>query len=153
VKEMIPKGELMRYGEPVRMKESFFDGIFESNFFNKLDRNVVDTVWPRIDIVEEEDSFVLRADVPGMEKEDITINVERDKLTISGEKKGLTGDEGEGRYYHLERTYGTFHRSFTLPSSIDSEKKIEAHYRNGVLELTLRKSKGSASKQIEVKIE
>jgi HSP20 family protein len=152
-KEVSAMRELMRFEEPMTMLEPLFENLFESNFFNRLDRDVSETIWPRIDIVEEPDSFVLRADVPGVEKDDISINVEGDTLMISGEKKGFTEEQGKGKYYHLERTYGSFCRSFTLPSSVDREKKIEAHYKNGVLELMLRKSKESASKQIEVKID
>ena len=145
--------ELMRFEEPVAMMEPFLEDMFESNFFNKWDRNISNTLWPRIDIVEETDSFVLRADIPGLEKDAISINVEGGTLTISGEKKEVKEERGKGKYYHLERTYGSFCRSFTLPSSVDSEKKIEAHYKNGVLELTLRKAKELMSKQVEVKID
>ena len=144
--------ELIRFEEPRTMWDPFMEDFFENSFFTRWDRDVDGTMWPRIDIVEEPDSFVLKADVPGLEKDDISIDVEGRTLVISGEKNETKREHGKGKYYHLERSFGSFSRCFTLPSNID-EKKIEAHYKNGVLELTLRKTKESVSKMIEVKVE
>ena len=95
---------------------------------------------------------MLKADLPGLEKDDITINVDNRTLTISGEKGETKRESKKGNYYHLERSFGSFCRSFTLPSHVD-EKKVEAHYKNGVLELILKKTGDAVSKAIAVKVD
>ena len=109
------------------------------------------TLWaPEVDIVDEKDQIRVKADVPGMKKDEIEINVENDVLTIKGEKK----EEKEIRerdFIRSERYYGVFHRSFTLPSSVDASK-VNASYKDGVLEITLPKREGAKPKQIKVEI-
>lgn len=142
---------LMRHERPETLVNSFFDEFLEESFFNRWDREMTGTMWPRIDILEESDNFVLKADLPGMEKDDISISVDGRTLTIYGEKKEMKRETKKGNYYHFERSYGTFRRSFSLPTHVD-EKKIEAHYKNGVLELWIKKTGQSVSKAIEVKV-
>jgi HSP20 family protein len=146
--------ELIRYEGPETFVSPFFDDCdcVEDSFFDRWDREMTGTMWPRIDIIEEPKSFILKADLPGLGKDDISINVDGRTLTISGEKEETKQDRKKGNYYHLERSFGSFRRSFSLPAHVD-EKKIDAHYKNGVLELTLTKTGEAVSKAIEVKVD
>jgi HSP20 family protein len=92
---------------------------------------------PAIDLVEEGDSYVVRADVPGVSEEDVKVEVQDGVLTISGERSSQTEDKQEGSY-RLERTYGSFSRSLRLPEGVDADA-IEARYDAGVLELSIPK--------------
>ncbi len=144
-------GALMRY-QPVSSLSRMIDELFdESKFFNALDRSLPEGNWPRVDITEDEKAYHIKADLPGMEKDDISVSVERGLLTISGEKKEEKKEKKKGQFYHYERRYGNFTRSFNLPDHVD-EAHIEAAYRNGVLELTLKKTEVSKPKSIEVKV-
>jgi len=104
--------------------------------------------WPSIDIGEQEDCFLIKAEVPGCKAEDIDISVHGSTLTISGEKKQEKEYERKG-YYHAERSYGSFRRDLNLASDINAEA-IEAVYKDGVLTLTLPKSE--KAKPIKVKV-
>ena len=92
---------------------------------------------PAIDLVEEGDSYVVRADVPGVSQDDVKVEVQDGVLTISGERSSQTEDKQAGSY-RLERTYGSFSRSLTLPEGVDADA-IEARYDAGVLELHIPK--------------
>ncbi|MFP4164521.1 MAG: Hsp20/alpha crystallin family protein [Chitinispirillaceae bacterium] len=139
-----------RTTNPLSAFRNMLDDFFSEPFLMG-DRDMSEKVWPRVDITEDKERYLIRADLPGIKKEDINVSIEGDTLSISGEKKEESKKE-EGAYSHLERSYGTFQRSFTLPENVDKEK-IDARYRDGVLELSLLKTgepeiKG---KQIEVK--
>ena len=103
---------------------------------------------PVVDIDETEDAFVVKAELPGVEKDDVSVNIDNGVLTIKGEKKIETEDK---KRHRVECAYGSFVRSFTLPQEIKAEK-IEAEYKNGVLTLTIPKSEEAKPKQIEVKV-
>ena len=107
------------------------------------------TGWaPPVDIVEEEDRLILRAEIPGVAGNDIDINVENGTITLRGEKKQEKGVETKNAF-RAERFYGTFFRSFVLPKSINPET-IAATYRDGVLEVVLPKAKEARPRRIEV---
>jgi HSP20 family protein len=109
------------------------------------------TFWsPPVDIQEREDAYLVEVELPGLTKDDVKITMENNILTIKGEKKSEQ-EEKRGSYHRTERVYGSFLRSFTLPSSVKSEK-IEAHYKNGVLTITLPKVEEAKPKAIEVKV-
>ncbi len=97
-----------------------------------------ETVIPTVDIYEEGNEVVLRADMPGMEKKDIDISIYHGYLTISGHRKKEEKVE-KGNYLRYERSHGSFFRRFELPSDIDAEK-VKAHLENGILEVRLPKS-------------
>jgi HSP20 family protein len=139
---------LIRYADPL---SNMLDEFFNTDYA-RADRDISLTHWPRVDIVEEEDAYLLRADIPGMEKSDIKVEVEKGVLTIHGEKKEEKRERKRDRFYHFERSYGSFRRSFNLPENVDSTK-INATYKNGILELTLKKSEESKPKAIEVKVQ
>lgn len=105
---------------------------------------------PAIDVVEEKDKYVVKADLPGLAKDDVSVTLEDNRLTIKGEKKQETEDKGAQVYYR-ERVYGTFSRLIELPASVDAGK-IDARFADGVLQVTLPKSESAKPKQIEVKV-
>ncbi|MDH5751741.1 MAG: Hsp20/alpha crystallin family protein [Deltaproteobacteria bacterium] len=104
---------------------------------------------PRVDISDEKDTVVLRAELPGVDKNEVDIKVENGVLTISGEKKQETQTQESG-FYRCERSYGRFERSFRLPDMVAPEK-IEADYRNGLLTVTLPKRPEASPRQIAIK--
>jgi HSP20 family protein len=124
--------------------ESFFE-----NYGLGLGR---DTVWnPSVDIVESEEAYELKAEIPGLKKEDIQVSLEDGLLTIRGEKKKET--ETEKKNYHtIERVFGKFERSFRLPENVRGDS-IHAKYDNGVLSIDIPKAEESKPKQIEVNVE
>lgn len=103
---------------------------------------------PPVDVVEESDRLVFRAEIPGVDHEDIDIQVENSTLVLRGEKKHEKEVEGESTH-RTERFYGTFSRSFALPTSVDTDK-IKATYRNGVLEVVLPKADAAKPRKIKV---
>src|SRR5581483_3443687 len=104
-------------------------------------------VWvPPVDVYETDNHIVLKADLPDVNQDDVDISVQNNTLTIKGERK-MEKEVKEKNYYRMERSYGTFSRSFTLPPTVDSDK-IEGTFENGVLKLTLPKREESKPKQI-----
>jgi len=106
------------------------------------------TWYPAVDLSEKEDKFILKAELPGMNEKDIEISVEDNTISLRGEKKEER--EIKERYQHrLEMTAGKFYRSFQLPTTVDAER-IEAHYKNGVLEVMVPKSVQSKTRLIKI---
>ena len=141
---------LIRFERPISTLSTLFDDFFGGNVFESVDRQLTGTSWPKVDIEENDAGYTIHADLPGLEKNDVKITVENGTLLIEGEKKAENKREKE-RYYHLERSYGRFSRSFALPDEVDAQK-ISASMKNGVLELTLPKSEQAKPKSIEVKV-
>ena len=128
---------------------------FVDRFFNEFAGSgaslseSADTGWvPAMDIVENENAFVATADLPGLTKDDIDLSLEDGVLTVSGERR-FEHSEGEGKFRRIERSYGRFTRSFTVPQGIDQEK-LKAEFDNGVLTLTLPKSEIAKSRKISI---
>lgn len=105
---------------------------------------------PPVDIYEDENSFQLHVEVPGVKEGDIDIRLENNTLTLRGERKFET-EQKEENFRRVERRYGSFMRAFTLPNAVDSEK-VSAHYDNGVLSIQLAKRTEAKPKQIKVNI-
>jgi HSP20 family protein len=103
---------------------------------------------PAMDLVETDDHFVLRADLPGLAEEDVKIEFEDGTLTVSGERKAEHESKNEG-YYRVERAFGTFSRSLTLPQGIDPEA-VAAHFDRGVLEVRIPKPEEKKPRRIEI---
>lgn len=100
---------------------------------------VVGSAWsPAVDIKEEDDRFVIHADIPGVSADDIDISMEKGVLTIKGERKHEAEENKEG-FHRIERAYGTFMRRFSLPENVDADK-ISASSKDGVVELVLPKA-------------
>jgi HSP20 family protein len=109
------------------------------------------TEWsPLVDISEDDKEYVVKAELPEMKKEEIKINVLDDVLSISGERKYEKEEKGK-KYHRVERAYGNFMRSFTLPEDADGSK-VNAEYKDGVLKVHLPKSEKAKPKSIEVKV-
>lgn len=108
------------------------------------------TFTPAVDILEKDQEFRLIAEVPGLPKENISVTLEGNTLTISGEKKDFWEKETEkGNVYQAERRYGKFTRSFTLPSKVDM-KKIAANYKDGVLEVIIPKAQEAQPQKVQI---
>lgn len=101
-----------------------------------------------VDIREEEDAFFVDAEVPGLAAEDVKVDVEKNVLTIRGERKS-ENEEAEGKYRRVERRYGSFSRSFTLPETVDADA-ISADLRDGVLGVRLPKKEAPTPRNIAV---
>ena len=145
-------GALIRYDQPIFSVSNWLDDFFDEGLFFNGSREVVKHQWPKVDIVENESDYTIVADLPGLNKEDIKISIENGALSISGEKKEEKKEKEKGKYYYYERSYGSFQRSFALPENV-SDKDINANYKNGVLELKIKKVEKEKPKPIEVKVE
>lgn len=109
------------------------------------------TQWaPSVDIVEDDKEWLVKADLPEIKKEDVKVTVENGVLTITGERK-LEKEEKDKKYHRIERSYGNFLRSFTLPDAADGTK-VNAEFKDGVLKVHLPKSEKAKPKSIEVKV-
>lgn len=105
---------------------------------------------PALDLYEDKDNFVLKAELPGMRKEDIEISLHEGVLTLSGERKEEKKEEGADTY-RSERYFGRFHRTITLPSPVNGDK-VAASYKDGMLTVTLPKTEETKPKQIPVNV-
>ncbi|MCG6889949.1 MAG: Hsp20/alpha crystallin family protein [Gammaproteobacteria bacterium] len=119
---------------------------------NQSDTDLSFADWaPSVDIEEEEDSYKIKADLPGVDKKDIDVKMENGMLSIRGEKHTET-ESGKGSKRHrTERFHGSFARSFTLPNSVQADK-IDAAYKDGVLTLVIPKSEQARPKSIDIKV-
>lgn len=124
-------------------------GVRPWRWLSEMDEEAATLGWrPQIDIKEEPDLYLVRADIPGVDPKDIEITLEGGMLTIRGERKEEIKDEKEG-YRRVERFSGEFFRRFALPDTTDSEK-VSAHAEKGVLEITIPKVKSGKARRIKV---
>lgn len=105
---------------------------------------------PAIDVKEDNESMTIRAELPGLKKEDVKIKLREGVLTISGEKK-FEDEKKKDNYYRIERSYGNFARSFTLPNTVDGAN-VRANMKDGVLELTIPKKPEAQEREIQVEV-
>lgn len=109
-------------------------------------------VWsPTVDVSEDRDNVIIKAEMPGMKKEDVKISIQDNVLTLKGEKK-QEKEEKDKSYHRVERSYGSFCRSFQLPTSVKTDK-IKANYKEGVLNITVPKTEEVKPKEIPISIE
>jgi HSP20 family protein len=132
--------------------DRLFDHFFSEPFFGSGSIAAVPS-WgsgwsPSIDVRENERELTVKAELPGIDPDDLDISVSGDVLTISGQKREESEERGEG-YYHSERRFGSFRRSVPLPVAVDQEK-ISAEYERGVLTINLPKSEKAVAKRIPV---
>jgi HSP20 family protein len=121
------------------------DRVFDA-FFGQTDQG---RRWvPPMDLVEAEDHFVLKADLPGLTEGDVNIEVQDGTLTISGERKA-EHEQREKGWYRIERSFGSFNRSLTLPDGVDPDR-IEASFSNGVLEVHIPKPEERKPRRISI---
>jgi HSP20 family protein len=127
------------------------NSLFESNFSKSGNEETALNTWtPAVDIYEDQEAFLLKLELPEMNKEDIKVNLNENVLSISGERRFENEDKRDG-YHRVERSYGQFYRSFTLPPNVNAEA-IHAEYKDGVLRLSLPKKEEARPKEISVNI-
>ncbi|MFP4228519.1 MAG: Hsp20/alpha crystallin family protein [Salinivenus sp.] len=132
----------------VRDLQREVDSLFD-RFFGRGSDEDTSALWaPSTDLTETDDAFEIQMDVPGMSKEDININLQNNTLTVSGERAREETRDDEDRV-RVERVFGSFHRTFTLPDAVDHED-IEAAYDDGVLRISVPKTEESTRRQIEI---
>ncbi|MCW2950349.1 MAG: Hsp20/alpha crystallin family protein [Thermoleophilia bacterium] len=124
--------------------------LFERFFGGSTGESSSQQRWtPAMDVAEEGDEFVLRADLPGLKQDDVSIEVQERTLRISGERRFAPKPEHDGGMFRLERAYGRFERTITLPEGVDADA-IHASFENGVLELHVPKPVEAKPRRIEI---
>jgi HSP20 family protein len=125
--------------------------VFFNNLGNRLEDSLVSGKWtPQVDIYEDKNAIALEADLPGVKPEDVKISLENFKLTLSGERK-FEHEENQSNWYRVERGYGSFTRTFSLPNSVNVDG-VKAEFKNGVLRITLPKREEVKARQIQVEV-
>jgi HSP20 family protein len=137
--------------DPIRELDSLqgdmnrlFDRFFESRAANGTARRWI----PAMDLVETDDHLVLRGDLPGMSEDDIEIEIKDNVLTVSGERKAESEEKGEG-YHRVERAFGSFSRSLTLPQGVDVDQ-VDAEFDKGVLEVKIPKPAEAKPTRVQI---
>jgi HSP20 family protein len=132
-----------------------FDRLFSDDLFRPLgvlarwNEELGQGGWtPAVDIRETEEAYLFTAELPGLKKEEVEITVEDSTLTLSGERR-FAEEEAEKNYRRIERAYGTFSRSFTLPTAVDAER-IGATFKNGLLTITVPKAEQAKARKITI---
>lgn len=108
------------------------------------------TFYPVVDIYEGDKEITLKAELPGMKKKDVHVEINDGVITLRGERKIEKEDKTEN-YHRIERGYGSFHRSFTLPGTVERDK-VKAHYKDGILKVTLPRTEEAKPKSIKVEV-
>ena len=133
-----------------------FNPFFLAGFPNRMGSGEIHSLtvadWsPEVDISQDDHEYLLKADLPEMRKDDVRVTVEDGVLSVSGERKSVKEDQKK-KFHRIERSFGTFRRSFTLPEDADSTK-VTAEFRDGVLKVHLPTTPIARSKAIEVKVQ
>ena len=142
-----------RFQEIEKRFEDYFRRSFSlmPSWLPRLRMPEIEEISPSIDVLTEGDDVLVKAELPGMKKEDIDVSLTKDSITISGEKK--KEEKVEKKNYHsIERSYGSFKRSFTLPSEVETEK-ASAKFKDGVLEIRIPKTEEAKKKEKKIVIE
>jgi HSP20 family protein len=134
-----------------RMSSLWEGNLLRRNHLTNGEENITVPEWaPVVDIIEDESEYLIKVELPEVQKDEVKVTVENGTLTISGERK--TEKEQKGRKFHrVERAYGRFERSFAVPDDTDPEH-VKAEFKDGVLRVRLAKSEKARPKQIEVKV-
>ncbi len=142
-----PRRDLLNIREEMnRLFDDFFSGWPERR------RGLLEGEWaPSVDVAETDEDIVVTAELPGVKQDDVEISVVDDVLTIKGEKKEEK-EVKEKNYHRIERSYGSFQRSLSLPVGVQSDK-AKATYKDGVLKVTIPKSEEARPKQIKINVE
>jgi len=150
------KVERPRFLSPFEEMEKWFEGVWRKPFSLLTPRwhgavsEEFETVLPTVDIYEDGNDFVVKADLPGLEKKDLDVHIADNILTVSGERKKEEKIE-KGNYFSYERTHGSFYRRFELPAGIDVDK-VKAHIENGVLEVRLPRTEEAKERSRKIPI-
>ena len=141
--------------QSLRSMHDMMDQLFSDHFlapFSRLDSSLLGDVAafsPKVDISETDTDIKVRAEIPGIDPKDVTIEVTDDSLLMSG-KIEKSAEEKEENYYRVERSYGQFSREFMLPSKVDTDS-VSADSKNGVITVTLKKQPSEQKKKVEIK--
>lgn len=161
IRNLVPFG---KKSVPVRREEESpfallrreMDSLFD-NFFRGFDMEPFESrlsaFTPKVDVTENDKEIKISAELPGMDEKDIDVSLQKDMLTIKGEKKEEKEDKGKD-YYRMERSYGSFSRTIPLPVEVETDK-VDAKFKKGVLSITLPKTANAVAetKKITVKVE
>jgi HSP20 family protein len=129
---------------------SVFNGLFDENLGRSSSQPSVSKWYPAVDVLESKDSYLIRAELPGMKREDIKVEVKDGTLVLSGERKSEKPADGV-EYRHVERVTAKFWRSFSLPETVKQDG-IEATYKDGILEIRVPKAEEAKPRQIEISV-
>lgn len=140
-----PRQDVENAGKKIRQMFNEFEGVMQNGLHVELG-----TFSPRVDISETKDAVYLIAELPGMKPEDVKITISEGTLTLRGEKKRVTDQNGH-TFHRLERSHGEFARQFTLPLGLN-EDAVEANFADGVLEVVIPRREPEKPKEREVKI-
>jgi HSP20 family protein len=148
-----PTRDLATFPSDVLNMQREINKMFNSFFRSgaEEDQSLMATGWyPAVDLVERDSDYVVKMELPGVDKNDVKVTIQNTTITVRGEKK-QEKESKDSSYFRLERAYGTFERSFTLPGEVQSEK-INASYKDGILTITLPKAETAKRRAIEVKV-
>ena len=138
------------WNEMSRLQREMND-LFDSRRRGEEDGAAIEAAWqPEVDVYEDPERFILSADLPGMSPDGVQVNVENNRLFLRGERI-LPFESTKENYHRIERSYGKFGRTFTLPDSVDGDK-IQAEYKNGILNVTIPKRPEEQPRTISVKV-
>ncbi|HEY7536266.1 MAG TPA: Hsp20/alpha crystallin family protein [Thermodesulfobacteriota bacterium] len=148
---------LMKWTPPKEI-ERWFEDLFEEPFLPRMWRKFpslrklkeLEGISPSVDMFDKKDEIVVKAEIPGIEKEDINISISDNTLTIKGETK-KEEEVKEEDYYYAERSYGSFARTLSLPAKVNADK-VKASFKNGILEVHLPKAEESKPKEVKVEV-
>lgn len=143
----LPAGGILSMQREInRLFDSFFRGGAQE------DEGLFPCAWaPAVDLAEKEGDFVVKAELPGVDRSDVRITMQDNVLTIRGEKRQEKEESGKPNYRRVERSYGSFERSFALPAPVKSDG-VEAAFKDGILTITLPKAEEARPRQIDVKV-
>ena len=148
--DLVPFGRRRDWPDVFREMENAVKNIWQDLPFRETGTDL-DIEWtPRLDLVETDEAYEVKTELPGLEKKDIDISIDRDVLVVKGEKKHEKEEKGK-HFHRLERRYGTFYRSIRLPGEV-LEDKIDANFKNGVLTITLPKSEETKKRIAHIKV-
>jgi len=152
----VTKAEPSKVLSPFYEMETWLEDFFRRPFFGpswwpRLRTPEFEEISPSFDLFTEEDDVVVKAELPGMKKEDIDVSVTDNTITVSGEKRKEEKVEKKD-YYRLERSYGSFSRSFSLPAEVQTEK-VTAKFKDGILEIRIPKTEEAKKKEKKVAVE
>jgi HSP20 family protein len=143
-----PRNE-MEVNDPFRALEEVFDDLWRRWPTRYQGDTAVPMLRPAMDVIENENAYTVRLDLPGIAPDDVNVEIDSDTLVISGQMGDTVEQEGE-RFHYRERRFGSFQRSVRLPNTVDTEH-IAANFENGVLHITLPKLPQAQPKQIAIK--
>jgi HSP20 family protein len=149
---LLARWEPFREFSTMQGRMNIMNRLFRESYSPKVPEEALTTssFAPPVDIYEDEHNITLKLEVPGIDEKDIDVRIENTSLTVQGERK-IEKEEKEENFRRVERQYGSFTRSFTLPSTVDLEQ-VSANYENGVLKIKLAKKAEAKPKQIKVNV-